>query len=136
MAARLEGLDYAARACWDAYESDRAARKRGRKMNNKGSLAGLRDACLQEQAARAAKLTDAQKREAWDAARGVVSKTLDKIPKKECDMEKYEIIRSDCSIYFYICKNGDTVLTDEDGNTLHFATRDEAQDFIDELLAE
>ena len=50
-------------------------------MNNRGSLAGLRDACLQEQAARVAKLTAAQKRKAWDAARGVVSKTLGKIQK-------------------------------------------------------
>lgn len=47
----------------------------------------------------------------------------------------YEILRSDCGTYFYICEN-DTVLTDEDGNTLHFATLDEAQDYIDDLLEE
>lgn len=57
-------------------------------MNNKGSLAGLRDACQQEQAARVAKLTDAQKRKAWDAARGVVSKTLDKITKRGATCKK------------------------------------------------
>ena len=32
MAARLEGLDYATRACWDAYESDRAAPHRQHKQ--------------------------------------------------------------------------------------------------------
>lgn len=43
----------------------------------------------------------------------------------------YEIMRSDCGTYFYICEN-DNVLTDDDGNALHFATLDEAQDYIDE----
>lgn len=44
---------------------------------------------------------------------------------------EYEIMRSDCGTYFYICKN-DKVLTDDDGNAIHFATLDEAQDYIDE----
>lgn len=50
-------------------------------MNNKGSLAGLRDTCRQEMESRVAGWTDAQKFRAWDSARGVSNQTINKIKK-------------------------------------------------------
>lgn len=50
-------------------------------MSNKGSLAGLRDACRQEIESRVAGWTDAQKLRAWNHARGVLNQTIDKIKK-------------------------------------------------------
>lgn len=50
-------------------------------MNNKGSLAGLREACRQEMESRVAGWTDAQKLRAWNHARGILNQTIDKIKK-------------------------------------------------------
>lgn len=47
------------------------------------------------------------------------------------DESKPVICKSDCGNYFYISHNND-VICDEDGNTLHFATPENAQEFIDE----
>ena len=50
-------------------------------MNNKGNLAGLRDACQADMLARVAGMSDKQKLEAWNRARGILNQTIDKIKK-------------------------------------------------------
>ena len=48
-------------------------------MNNKGSLAGLREACQADMIARVAGMSDRQKLEAWNRARGILNQTINKI---------------------------------------------------------
>lgn len=45
-------------------------------MNNKGSLAGLREACQADMLARIAGMSDKQKKQAWDRARNIATTTL------------------------------------------------------------
>lgn len=45
-------------------------------MNNKGSLAGLREACQADMLARVAGMSDKQKLQAWNRARNIVATTL------------------------------------------------------------
>ena len=45
-------------------------------MNNKGSLAGLREACQREIEARVAGMSDKQKLQAWNRARNIATTTL------------------------------------------------------------
>ena len=50
-------------------------------MNNKGSLAGLREACQADMLARVAGMSDKQKLRAWNHARGILNQTINKIKK-------------------------------------------------------
>lgn len=45
-------------------------------MNNKGSLAGLREACQADMLARVAGMSDKQKLQAWNRARNIATTTL------------------------------------------------------------
>lgn len=45
-------------------------------MNNKGSLAGLREACQADMRARVAGMSDKQKLETWNRARNIATTTL------------------------------------------------------------
>ena len=45
-------------------------------MNNKGSLAGLREACQADMLARVAGMSDKQKLQAWNKARNIATTTL------------------------------------------------------------
>lgn len=50
-------------------------------MNNKGSLAGLLEACQADVLARVAGMSDKQKLRAWNSARDILNQTIDKIKK-------------------------------------------------------
>lgn len=47
-------------------------------------------------------------------------------------MKNWEICRDDRKRYFYICSD-DEVYTDEDGDTIHFDTFEDAEEFLQDL---